>query len=216
MEIHILRDNFTLFLQHGSIGQKTGIMVTSNTGLQRTLDYYFFFILMAEYYSRNMQQTLTKEYLSIDAIFSISVLATYIMTGLDWYFVGQYTSIRYTMSSGSSIVAFSFFVSYFVILVVDTVSILKKHAFGENIMKSARLLFIFVFLWFLSVIGSLQDALNPNHEVGMAIYGPFALMLIISRSETQSNYKEILNDYLHCYFFNKGNDDFNLKFYRKG
>lgn len=146
----------------------------------------FFFVLMAEYYSRNIQQQQTKNYLSIDAIFAVGVIATYIMTGLDWYFVSSNVAGQYALGSGSSVVAFTFFVSYLLILLIDSLILVRTHSFGNVVLKSITLLLTFVLIGSLSLIGSIQDFSKSNHLVGLAVFCLFVLVLIVSRCKAYS------------------------------
>ncbi len=141
----------------------------------------FFFILMAEYYARNIQQQRTKNYLSIDAIFAIGVMATYIMTGLDWYFLNQSIKGPFVLASGSSVVAFTFFATYLPILVIDTFLMIHSHSFGRNIMASMKHLLTYVLLFCLVAFGVLQDSADMNHIVGLCVFSLFAFSLIASR-----------------------------------
>lgn len=140
-----------------------------------------FFIWMAEYYARNIQQDPTKNYLSIDSIFAMGVIATYIMTGLDWYFLSQNIKGFFTLGSGSSIVAFTLFMTYLPILIIDSVLMIRSHSFGSNIMSSTKRLLTFVLLCCLVVFGVVQDSSDMNHRVGFGIFSLFAITLMVSR-----------------------------------
>ena len=140
------------------------------------------YIVIAEYYSRNLQRTVTKRFVSIDSIFVFSVLATYTYTYL-------YCLINHVVGTGTSIVAFCLLLSFSAIALVD----LTDKDYRSRLQKEILTLIV----WFIAGIGFPVLAVwsyvigNPdsiNHFGGLCCFLVFiGSLLLIRLIRIQSN-----------------------------
>lgn len=142
---------------------------------------------LAAHYSNIIENQFAK-YLSVETIFVNGIVATYIVSGLEWYLIG-------TSGSGTSILTISFYIAFSIVILLyistrsgllsKGFSVLKvdRHQLANHILLlvlSAILLCLFLLVSLVSIYGYISTR-QYIHFVGFGVFCVLTSLQILDR-----------------------------------